>query len=88
MLKPHPFKDGRLEGTIYIFENKGDVLDKHTHGEDDKHYCFVTAGVLLLQITGQPDRRLVAGSHAKILPGEEHGLVALTPNARLLNLRY
>lgn len=88
MLRSKTIQDGILTMAVYDFEQKGDVLEPHTHSKVDAHYSIVAAGVLLLRQAGQPDRTLAAGAYVKIDPGVEHSFVALTPRARLFNPLY
>ena len=76
---------GNLRGTIYDFENKGDVLPTHNHGYSDVHISIVSRGSF--RTWGKSfDTTLPTGTVLDWEPGTEHGFEALEPNSRLINI--
>jgi quercetin dioxygenase-like cupin family protein len=80
-----PLALGKLTGTIYDFENAGDELERHTHGEADVHISIVARGSV--KIFGDGWETLAnTGAVLDWEPGVYHGFVALEPNTRLVNI--
>lgn len=85
MLLSKMYKYGPLQVTIYDFENEGDILDMHTHGEDDVHISIIARGSLSV-FTPNSDRTLKNGAVLDWQAGEWHGFKALEPKSRLINI--
>jgi hypothetical protein len=84
-LHDRPLALGKLTGTIYDFENTGDELERHTHGEADVHISIVARGSCKVSGDGW---ETVANTGAVLdwEAGVYHGFVALEPNTRLVNI--
>lgn len=85
MLSSRFFHYGPLKVTIYDFENAGDTLDLHTHGEEDVHISIVARGVLSV-FTPDSERTVREGAVLDWQAGEWHGFRALEAGARLVNV--
>jgi quercetin dioxygenase-like cupin family protein len=85
MLLDKPFKFGDLNGTIYDFEESGDVLPKHNHKPDDVHITIVARGRLRAH-SHDWSTEATAGQILDFRPGEPHELTALEPNTRIINI--
>ncbi len=86
MLLVNPLKDlGNLAGSVYDFEQAGDILPKHNHTEDNAHITIVARGKIKAyshdwEIEG------VAGQIMDFRPGEPHEIMALEDNTRIVNI--
>ena len=86
MLLVNPIRNlGDLNGSIYDFEQAGDVLLKHNHTEDNVHITIVARGKIKVyshdwEIEG------VAGQIMDFRPGEPHEIMALEDNTRIVNI--
>jgi quercetin dioxygenase-like cupin family protein len=86
MLLVNPLKDlGNLAGSVYDFEQAGDILPKHNHTEDNVHITIVARGKIKVyshdwEIEG------VAGQIMDFRPGEPHEIMALEDNTRIVNI--
>ena len=84
-LLSRPLTLGKLTGTIYDFEEVGDELARHNHGEDDIHISIVARG----KVKAMGDGWETEASSGTILDwevGQYHAFVALEPNTRLVNI--
>lgn len=88
MLIENKIVDGSAVMTCYDFENVGDELPAHTHDAATVHYSIVANGVLKMVGKDQPEQVLPCGSMIRIEAGIDHGFVAMTPRARLVNVVY
>lgn len=82
-----PLALGRLTGTIYDFENAGDILPLHVHGVDDIHITIVARGSF--KVFGPDDTWSMEATCGTVLDwevGQYHGFIALEPNSRLVNV--
>lgn len=86
-LHERPLAIGKLTGTIYDFDDAGDELPLHVHGENDIHISIVARGSV--RAFG-PDGtwETVSGTGAVLdwEIGQWHGFIALEPNTRLVNI--
>jgi quercetin dioxygenase-like cupin family protein len=72
-------------GTIYDFEKKGDILDKHVHIRRDVHYSIVARGSF--KVYGDDfEQSVPAGTILDWDEGVNHGFIALEDNSRLINI--
>ena len=85
MLRINPISTGRLNGTVYDFEEVGDELERHTHTAADVHISIVARGRLFAFGDGW-EREVSAGAVLDWEPGIYHGFKALEPNSRLVNI--
>lgn len=76
---------GKLQATIYDFEEVGDVLPMHTHGEEDNHITMINQGSFKV-ITNTYETVLVVGQIADWVVGVPHEFIALEPNSRFINI--
>lgn len=76
---------GKLQATIYDFEEVGDKLPMHTHGEDDNHITMINQGSFKV-ITNTYEAVLTKGQIADWNAGEPHEFIALEPNSRFINI--
>lgn len=85
LLLEHQLNIGKLTGIIYDFENVGDELPRHNHGESDIHISIVARG----KVKAFGDGWETEASSGTILDwevGQYHGFIALEPNTRLVNI--
>ena len=86
MLLVNPLKDlGNLAGSVYDFEQAGDILPKHNHTEENAHITIVARGKIKAyshdwEIEG------VAGQIMDFRSGEPHEIMALEDNTRIVNI--
>jgi quercetin dioxygenase-like cupin family protein len=85
MLLSKAFELGDLQGIIYDFELKGDILPKHNHDEKSVHITIVTNG-RLKAYSHDWDTEAGPGSIIDFRPGEPHELMALEDNTRIINI--
>lgn len=76
---------GKLQAIIYDFEEVGDILPMHTHGDDDNHITMINQGSFKV-ITNAYETVLKAGQIADWNAGEPHEFIALEPNSRFVNI--
>jgi len=84
-LLDRPLAIGKLTGIIYDFENVGDELPRHNHGEADIHISIVARG----KVKAFGDGWETEASSGTILDwevGQYHAFIALEPNTRLVNI--
>jgi quercetin dioxygenase-like cupin family protein len=85
MMQMKPFQLGDLAGTIYDFEQSGDVLPMHEHDEKTVHISIIARG----SFKAHGDGWEIMAKSGDVLdwnPFEPHEFVALEPNSRLVNL--
>ena len=83
-LKSTPFVAGNRRGTIYDFENVGDLLPMPPHDASTDHMTVVAAGSVILRGEGWND---VYKAPAVILDlPSPHEAEALEANGRLVNI--
>ena len=86
-LLDRPLALGKLTGTIYDFENVGDELPLHVHGEQDIHISILARGKLkAFGPEGTWETEVSEGAILDWEPGQWHGFIALEPNTRLVNV--
>ena len=76
---------GKLTGVIYNFDDAGDELPLHVHGEHDIHITVVARGSFRCFGHGW-ERVLSTGEVLDWDVGQHHGFIALEPNSRLVNI--
>lgn len=85
MLLVKPLRTGDIAGTIYDFEQVGDVLGKHVHTENDVHITIVARG----RIKAYSHDWAIEADAGQILdfrPHEPHELLALEAGTRIINI--
>jgi len=86
MLLANPLKDlGDIKGTMFTFENAGDILPKHVHTENDVHITIVARG-RLKAYSHDWEQITEAGQLIDFRIGEPHELMALEDNTRIFNI--
>lgn len=76
---------GDIKGAMYDFDKAGDILEKHTHSEDDAHITIVARGKLKAY-SHDWEQEVLAGQLIDFRPGEPHELMALEDNTRIFNI--
>jgi len=80
-----PLGAGKITGTIYDFEVTGDILPMHNHDENTAHATHVARGSV--KASGQGwEKQFKAGAVIDFPPNQEHQLVALEDNTRIVNI--
>lgn len=78
---------GTLRGIIYTFEKAGDVLLMHSHGPKDVHVSIVARGSFRVHGPVIGETVVNEGAFIDVDPqGVTHEFVALTDNARVVNI--
>lgn len=85
MLEVKPFVLGKLVGSIYDFPAAGDVLPMHTHTEANVHISVIARGSFRAHGNGW-ERVVNAGDVLDWQPNEPHEFIALSAEARLVNI--
>lgn len=85
MLLAESFSFGDLRGTMFTFEKAGDVLEKHTHTEDNIHITIVARGRVKVY-SHDWEKVAVAGQLVDLRVGEPHEIKALDDNTRIFNI--
>lgn len=80
---PHNF--GKLAGTIFDFEDAGDMLGMHNHTEADVHITIVSKGSFRAHGDGW-EMILKPGQIVDWDAGQAHELIALEPGSRFVNI--
>ena len=76
---------GNLNGTVYTFEEVGDVLPMHNHDEMTAHLTIVARG----RIKAHGDdwsAEFGAGSVIDFQANQSHEFIALEENSRIVNI--
>lgn len=86
MLLNKPLENlGDIKGTIYDFENAGDILYKHIHTEDNVHITIVARGKIKAY-SHDWEIEAIAGQILDFRPNEPHEFMALEDNTRIFNI--
>lgn len=85
MLLAEPLVFGDLRGTMFTFEQAGDVLEKHNHTEDDVHITIVARGRVKVS-SHDWERTVLPGQVVDFRPGEPHEITALDAGSRVFNI--
>jgi hypothetical protein len=85
LLQSKTFALGKLSGAVYDFENVGDELERHNHGESDVHISIVARGKVKIVGDGW-EKEASAGAVLDWDVGVFHAFSALEPNTRLVNI--
>lgn len=80
-----PLSAGKLNGTVYTFEQAGDVLPMHTHQEGNAHITIVARGKVRAH-GNEWSAEYGAGSVIDFPPDQSHEFVALEDNSRIVNI--
>lgn len=80
------FAMGQLLGVIYTFEEVGDVLPMHRHGEQDVHITIIARGRFNVHGPVIGEKEYGEGAVMDWNVGIDHEFVALTSNARVVNI--
>jgi quercetin dioxygenase-like cupin family protein len=80
-----PLAAGKLAGTIYTFEQAGDVLPMHTHQEGDAHITIVARGRVKAH-GNEWSAEYDAGSVIDFPADQSHEFIALEDNSRIVNI--
>lgn len=84
-LREKALKVGKLTGVVYDFDDVGDVLPMHNHGETDIHITIVARGSFHAHGPGW-QRDISGGDVLDWKIGEFHEFIATAPNSRLVNI--
>ena len=76
---------GKLQATVYDFEEAGDKLPMHNHTEQDVHITIINKGSFKAHGDGW-EMELKQGQIANWQAGQAHELIALEPNSRFVNI--
>jgi quercetin dioxygenase-like cupin family protein len=86
MLSSKPLEGlGDIRGMIYDFAKAGDILQKHTHTENDVHITIVARGKIKAY-SHDWEKEAIAGQILDFRPGEPHEIMALEENTRIFNI--
>lgn len=85
-MRTDPLSLGDLRGVILTFEVSGDTLPMHAHGEGDVHITVVARGRFRLHGPTIGDQEVAEGAVIDFGAGHPHEFIALTDNARLVNV--
>lgn len=84
-LREKPLRAGRLVGTVYHFDEVGDVLPMHNHRQGGVHIAIVARGSFRVHGHGW-EREASAGEVLDFEPNQDHEFVALESGSRLVNI--
>jgi quercetin dioxygenase-like cupin family protein len=76
---------GNLSGTVYTFEQAGDVLPMHTHNDVTAHITIVARGRIKAHGNGW-SAEYGAGSVIDFPADQSHEFIALEDNSRIVNI--
>jgi len=85
MLSSKTIKIGDLLGTMYDFDDVGDILPKHNHNEFDVHITIVARGKIKAY-SHDWETEVPLGGLIDFKAGEPHEIMALEPNTRIFNI--
>lgn len=86
MLLVKPLENiGDIKGSMYDFENVGDILPKHIHTDDNVHITIVARGKIKAY-SHDWEIEAIAGQLLDFRPGEPHELMALEDGTRIFNI--
>jgi quercetin dioxygenase-like cupin family protein len=80
-----PLSAGNLRGTVYTFEQVGDVLPMHTHHEGNAHITIVSRGKIRAH-GNEWSAEYGAGTVIDFPSNQNHEFVALEDNSRIVNI--
>lgn len=75
----------KLNIIVYDFENTGDELETHSHKESGTHISTCSRGSVLVT-TDEWSKTLVSGDIIEFFADQNHSIVALEDNSRILNI--
>lgn len=84
-LRTRSLSAGALRGTIYTFDD-GDVLPMHRHTDVDAHITIVARGRFRVHGPVIGEKEYGEGTVLDWMPGVDHEFVALSRNARIVNI--
>ncbi len=79
------YRDGKLKGTLYKFEEIGDKLEEHSHTQFDVHITIVISGSIQV-FCGEFCENYRPGSIVSFVEDSPHEIVAMEKDTRILNL--
>lgn len=85
-LRSTPLNTGILKGSVYTFEKVGDTLPMHRHTEVDVHITVVSRGRFRIHGPDIGDQEYAEGAVIDWSPDVDHEFIALTDNARVVNI--
>lgn len=85
-LRSKDFSTGDVRGIILDFENAGDILPMHSHGEDDVHITIVARGAVRVSGPAIETAEHQAGAILDATAGIVHEFVALEDKTRIVNI--
>ena len=85
MLQSKPITYGKLNGAIYDAVDAGDILEMHTHGEEDVHITIIARGSFRVHGNGW-EMIAKSGDVLDWEPGQDHEFIALEPDSRFINI--
>jgi len=84
-LLSQPLSAGNLQGTIYTFENAGDVLPMHTHQLGNAHITIIARGSVKAHGNNW-EAVYAAGAVVDFPVDQSHEFIALEANSRIVNI--
>ena len=85
MMKQQSRQFGKLQGTVFDFEEAGDMLPMHNHTESDVHITIINRGSFKAHGDGW-EMILKEGQIVDWDAGQAHELIALEPGSRFVNI--
>jgi quercetin dioxygenase-like cupin family protein len=85
MLQARIIHFGKLNGAIYDAPEVNDILEMHTHNEEDVHITVVARGSFKVHGGGW-EMVAKAGDVINWEVGQAHEFIALEPNSRFVNI--
>lgn len=85
MMKQQPRQFGKLQGTVFDFDEAGDMLPMHNHTESDVHITIINRGSFKAHGDGW-EMILKEGQIVDWDAGQAHELIALEPGSRFVNI--
>ena len=85
-LQSKPLITGSIRGTVFTFEEIGDTLPMHRHGDADVHITIVARGRFKIHGPVIGSTEYGEGEIIDWSSGVEHEFVALTKDARVVNI--
>lgn len=76
---------GKLDLTVYDFEYCGDELESHSHKEGGTHITTCSRGSVSV-ITDEWTKILKNGDIIEFFADQNHAIVALEDNSRIMNV--
>ena len=80
-----PMQIGNVKGTIYTFEQAGDILPMHTHDTTTAHITIVARGIVKAH-GNDWEAEYSAGAIIDFPAEQSHEFTALEDNSRIVNI--